>query len=70
MKRNYRLITGQVLAPFTAWYLADVVNTHERAWGLWCAPSVCGPDDLPGVIFLASWVGLGLLAYHVTKRRY
>jgi hypothetical protein len=67
MMNRFRFIAGQIAAPLTAYFVAALINSHEKAWGMYCAPSVCGPDDLPGTIFLSVWVGLAMVAYRITK---
>ena len=59
--RNY---AAGIMAPITAYLLADLFKSHEGPFA--CSSQVCVPDDLPAWVFIGTWV---LIYWGYTKLR-
>jgi len=57
MNRACNYVAG-ILSLCLAYELAQEFGAHEKAWGLYCEPKICGPDDLPFWVFVIAWAAL------------
>jgi hypothetical protein len=60
-RRDVLTGAGVVLSLVTGYYAGHAVQVHERALGLYCAPSFCGPDDLPFCVMLITSAVCGVI---------
>ena len=54
------------LSGMTAYAVAGFVAAHEGP--LRCTVPGCGPDELPGMVFLLAWPALWFIADRGTRR--